>query len=63
MENEIICPAKKTLLRAKMLYVLGKGSVDMSIDIIIKSSKEAAEIMNEIDNILRLECDKCYHNC
>lgn len=53
------CPALCLLERAKMLYPLGKLSVEMPTDLIEQYQVEAAEIMHEIDQALAAKCWWC----
>mgnify|MGYP001602215665 CR=1 FL=1 len=53
------CPARELLERAKLLYALGKLSVEMPTDLVTQYQAEAAEIIQEIDQALAAKCWWC----
>lgn len=54
------CPTHKVLSQAKLLFVLGQLSVELPTDITVAMRREAAEIIIEIDRVLRMKCWWCW---
>ena len=54
------CPAYKALSQAKLLYVIGRLSVELPPDVTMGMKQEAAKIITEIDNALNAKCYQCW---
>ena len=52
-------PARQLLERVKLLFILGKLSVELPTDVTEAMKAEAAEIMQEIDQALAARCWWC----
>lgn len=61
VEEEMICSILRVLSRAKLLFVLGRLSVELPTNTIAKHQTEAAEIIGEIDEVFLKLTLLCQH--